>query len=339
MAANITVPYVSVGDFDWGLNLADSTTLPWNQTIWYGPCISTLKPLNIIRIPPNIDRSLVAVFTALPLWMTLELTVQVLYLFRRWSGLYFYCVLITTWSISLHAIGFLLSYCVPSCSWIASSLITEIGWIGMVSGFSLVLYSRLNLLTFVMHNRHISRIALGMIVTDGVLFHIPTFVVFMLGISSPTSFMKYISAMNILERIQIVMFSIQELILSGLYIYGTLKMAQDSFNCRIRRTIMLLITIQVAAICCSALLIILDFTGYYVLKSFIHSFVYAFKLRLEFVILNEFKILLTQPNSGPEANEKYLMMTTDYTVFPLSKKKDMPPGCINEERDMEIQPA
>lgn len=269
--------------------------------------------------------------------MTLELTVSVLYVFRRWSGLYFWAVLITTWSISLHAIGFLLSYCVPSCSWIASSLITEIGWVGMVTGFSLVLYSRLNLLSFIMRNRHISRIALGMIITDAIVFHIPTFVVFMLGISSPTSFVKYVSSMNILERIQIVMFSVQELILSGLYIYGTFKMAQDSFNRRIRRTIVLLITIQIAAICCSAILIILDFTGHYILKSFIHSFVYAFKLQLEFVILNEFRRLVTQAKSGPGTNEKDLTMTNGSTMFSFLKKRDTPSGGRNDETDMEIQ--
>lgn len=190
-----------------------------------------------------------------------------------------------------------------------------------------------------MRNRHISRIALAMIVTDAVLFHIPTFVVFMLGISSPASFMKYVSTMNILERVQIVMFSVQELILSGLYIYGTFKMAQDSFNSRIRRTIMLLITIQIAAICCSALLIVLDFTGYYILKSFIHSFVYAFKLRLEFVILNEFRRLVTQAKSGPGTIEKDLTMTNDCTMFSLLKKKEMSSGGRNEDMDMEIHPV
>lgn len=203
----------------------------------------------------------------------------------------------------------------------------------MVSGFSLVLYSRLNLLSFIMRNRYISRLALAMIFTDALLFHIPTFIVFMLGISSRASLVKFISVMNILERVQIVMFSVQEVILSGLYIYGTFKMAQDSFDSRIRRTIILLITIQIAAIGCSALLIVLDFMGYYILKSFIHSFVYAFKLQLEFVILNELRRLVTQANSGAGTIE------TDLTLFSLLKKKDMSAGGRNEETDMEIHPV
>lgn len=184
-----------------------------------------------------------------------------------------------------------------------------------------------------MRNRYISRLALAMIFTDALLFHIPTFIVFMLGISSRASLVKFISVMNILERVQIVMFSVQEVILSGLYIYGTFKMAQDSFDSRIRRTIILLITIQIAAIGCSALLIVLDFMGYYILKSFIHSFVYAFKLQLEFVILNELRRLVTQANSGAGTIE------TDLTLFSLLKKKDMSAGGRNEETDMEIHPV
>ncbi|OKL56109.1 hypothetical protein UA08_08686 [Talaromyces atroroseus] len=264
-------------------------------------------------------RSLVAAFTALPLWMTIELTVSVLYVFRRWSGLYFWSVLVTTWSISVHAIGFLLSYCVPSCNQIASSVLAEVGWVGMVSGFAVVLYSRLNLISFVMQNRHILRLALGMIITDAMLFHIPALVIFIIGTSSGAMFEKYVTCMNILERIQIVAFSVQELIISGLYIYGTFKMERDSFNSRIRKTIRLLITVQIAVILCDALLITLDFAGYYILKSFIHSFVYAFKLQMEFVILNEFKQLVTQASSGSEAIEKGFRDMTGPNIMSLQK--------------------
>ena len=95
----------------------------------------------------------------------------------------------------------------------------------------------------------------------------------------------------------------------------------------------MLITIQIAAIGCSALLIVLDFMGYYILKSFIHSFVYAFKLQLEFVILNELRRLVTQANSGAGTIE------TDLTLFSLLKKKDMSAGGRNEETDMEIHPV
>jgi len=45
---NVTVPYVALADFDW--SFARSGPLPWNQTVW----------------------AILAVFTAVPLWMTIE---------------------------------------------------------------------------------------------------------------------------------------------------------------------------------------------------------------------------------------------------------------------------
>lgn len=205
----------------------------------------------------------------------------------------------------------------------------------MVTGFSLVLYSRLNLLSVVMRHRYILRIALTAIIADAILFHIPVIVVFMVGIHSPRSFVQYVQYMNILERIQIVMFSVQELALNGLYIYGTFKMAQDSFNKRVWKTIAVLIAIQIAAICCSALLIILDFLGYYILKSFIHSFVYTFKLQLEFVILNELKHLFNPANSVSEASEQNLKL--NISLAPVSTKQRAHFEERHDEVDLGIQ--
>src|SRR5438874_699863 len=91
---NITVPWVPLAEFDW--SFSRSGPLPWNQTVW----------------------SILAVFTALPLWTTVELTACVFYTFRRYKGLYFWSVLATTWGVTLHAIGFVLKFCVPSCNWI-----------------------------------------------------------------------------------------------------------------------------------------------------------------------------------------------------------------------------
>jgi len=105
--------------------------------------------------------------------MTVELTVRVFYTFRKWSGLYFWSVLITTWGVTLHAIGFILKICVPSCNWIFSTVLAEIGWVSMVSGFSVVLYSRLHL---VVRNPRVLQLVLAMIITDAFLFHVPTIV-------------------------------------------------------------------------------------------------------------------------------------------------------------------
>ncbi|KAG4415709.1 hypothetical protein IFR04_011166 [Cadophora malorum] len=273
---NITVPYVDVKDFDWGFNRTGP--LPWNQTVW----------------------SILAVFTAVPLWMTVELTIWVFYVFRRWSGLYFWSVLICTWGVTLHAIGFILKFCVPSCNWIVSTTLAEIGWVSMVTGFSVVLYSRLHL---VVRSQRILKFVLIMVITDAFLFHVPT-IVFQYGVSAnKKTHAYYLPFMAPMERVQVLGFSIQEVLISAIYIWATLRMLKGSFNKKIRNTIMFLILIQVVVILADVIVITLDYCEYFTLKAVLHSFVYAFKLQLEFVILNQFKDVIANGGIAPRGLE------------------------------------
>ena len=221
----------------------------------------------------------------MPLWTTIELTVCIFYTFRRYSGLYFWSVLCTTWGVTIHAIGFVLKFCVPSCNWIFSTVLAEIGWVGMVSGFSIVLYSRLHL---VVRSQRTLQLVLAAIVVDAFLFHVPT-IVFQFGTSDKHTHKKFLPYMNVMERVQIVGFSVQEIIISAIYIYATMQMLRGSFNRRMRTTMAWLILIQIIVILCDVVVIALDYAQYFTLKAVIHSFVYAFKLQLEFVILNEFR--------------------------------------------------
>lgn len=287
---NITVPYVDLAEFDW--SFTRSGPLPWNRTVWYAPL-----PLSQHSI--NIPRAILAVFTAVPLWMTIELTVWVFYAFRRWSGLYFWSVLICTWGVTLHAIGFILKFCVPSCNWIVSVTLAEIGWVSMVTGFSVVLYSRLHL---VVRSQRILKFVLIMVITDAFLFHVPT-IIFQYGVSNKSSHTKYLPFMAPMERVQVLGFSIQEVLISAIYIWATMRMLKGSFNKKIRNTIMFLILIQVVVILADIIVITLDYCEYFTLKAVLHSFVYAFKLQLEFVILNQFKDVIANGGIAPRGLE------------------------------------
>jgi hypothetical protein len=260
---NITVPWVPLDEFDW--SFARSGPLPWNLTVW----------------------ALLAVFTALPIWTTVQLTANVFYTFRRYKGLYFYSVLATTWGVSIHAIGFILKFCVPQCNWILATVLAEIGWVGMVTGFAVVLYSRMGLLV---RNRNVLQWALAMIIFNAFAFHVPT-IVFQFGVSSKTSHTKYLPYMAPMERIQVTGFTIQEVILSAIYIHATLQFLQTSFQKSTRRTISLLVAIQILVILLDVIVITLDYCEYFTLKAVLHSFVYAVKLQLEFVILNDVKAM------------------------------------------------
>ena len=165
----------------------------------------------------------------------------------------------------------------------------------MVSGFSVVLYSRLHL---VIRSQRTLRLVLAMIITDAFLFHVPT-VVFQYGTSYKKTHEKYLPYMAPMERVQVLGFSIQEVLISAIYIYATLQMLKGSFNKKIRQTMAFLILIQVIVILCDVVVISLDYAQYFTLKAVIHSFVYAFKLQLEFVILNQFRDVIAKGGLAP----------------------------------------
>ncbi|KAF3059424.1 hypothetical protein GL218_04546 [Daldinia childiae] len=261
---NITVPWVPLDEFDW--SFARTGPLPWNLTVW----------------------CLLAVFTSLPIWMTVELTAWVLYAFERWSGIYFWSVLATTWGLTIRAIGFLLKFCVPEANWILTYVLSEVGWVMMVTGFSIVLWSRLHLV--ISPGTPILRIVLAMIIIDGFLFHVPT-VIFQYFMSNAATHEKYLPYMNVMERVQVLAFSVQEAIISSIYIWGTMQMFKLSLNAKAKNTLAFLIIVQVAVVLADIPVIVLDYCNYFTLKAVIHSFIYAFKLQIEFVVLNEFKHL------------------------------------------------
>ena len=225
--------------------------------------------------------------------MNIELTVWVLYVFRRYSGLYFWAILITAWCTSLRSIGFVIKEFVPDCNWILSTLLVEVGWVGMVTGFAMVLYSRLHLVSFTIKYPHVLRITLTMIITNAFLFHTPT-IVFQFGLADPGTHIQYLAYLQVMERIQVMGFSLQEIIITSIYIYGTLQIIQNSLNPKIHVTMTFLIIIQVLVILCDILIITLDYANYYMLKVIVQSFFYSLKLQLEFVILNRFREVIAK---------------------------------------------
>ena len=223
--------------------------------------------------------------------MTIELTVQVYFTFRKHSGLYFYSILITTWGVALHATGFLLKLFVPTTPWELSTTLAELGWVRMVTGFNVVLYSRLHL---VVRDRRILLLILAMIITNALCLHIPT-VTFQFGLGT-SSHARYSDYMDYMERMQITLFTIQETIISSIYIWATVQLLSDGLNVKIRKVLLLLISVQFIVIGLDIAMNTMVYCEEFTLKAVLHSWVYAVKLKLEFVVLNQ---LLDIVRNGP----------------------------------------
>ena len=231
-----------------------------------------------------------AAFTAVAWYNAMELNVQVFLTFKRHRGLYFWSLIISSWGCVLHALGFLLKFFQLTSNDYVSVTIITIGWYCMVTGQAVVLYSRLHL---VVREQKVLRGVLAMIIVDAFCFHIPTTVLtYGSNSNDPT---QYTGAFNVVERLQMTAFCIQEFIISGIYVYSTIRLLRPVYHGRTRKVMMQLIWINMIIIAMDVVLLAMEYGKNYQIEATMKAMVYSIKLKLEFAVLNQ---LMTLANSS-----------------------------------------
>ena len=231
-----------------------------------------------------------AAFTAVAWYNALELNVQVFLTFKRHRGLYFWSLIISSWGCVLHALGFLLKFFQLTTNNYVSVTVITIGWYAMVTGQAVVLYSRLHL---VVKDPRILRGVLAMIVVDAFCFHIPTTVLTYGSNSHDPG--TYTGAFNVVERLQMTAFCIQEFIISGIYVFSTIRLLRPVYHGRTRKVMMQLIWINMIIIGMDVVLLAMEYGKNYEIEATLKAMVYSIKLKLEFAVLNQ---LMTLANSS-----------------------------------------
>ncbi|MCJ1474475.1 hypothetical protein MMC13_003133 [Lambiella insularis] len=232
----------------------------------------------------------IAASTAVAWFNVIELNVQVFMTFKRHRGLYFWSLIISSYGCVLHALGFLLKFFQLTTNNYLSVTIITIGWWAMVTGQAVVLYSRLHL---VVREQRVLRGVLIMIIVDAICFHIPT-TVLTYGSNSNDSD-AFIWRFSIIERLQMTVFSVQEFIISGIYVYSTIKLLRPVYHGRTRRVMMQLIWINLMIIAMDIVLLAFEYKQNYEIEATLKAMIYSIKLKLEFAVLNQ---LMTLANAS-----------------------------------------
>lgn len=239
----------------------------------------------------------IIVFISLAFYNVGELGFIILATFKRRGGLYFWSFIVATCGIALYGLGFLIKALQLDCpSWLYTTLIV-IGWYWMVTGQSLVLYSRLHLL---LRNEFRLRLVLAMIITNAVICHVPiTVMVYGANSSNPEPF---VLPYSVYEKVQVTLFFLQETIISGLYIYETVALmrSRNGLGARSGATRWLLthlIIVNIIIVVLDVTILGLEYADLYGLQTSYKALVYSVKLKLEFSILNRLVELTTQGGS------------------------------------------
>ncbi|ORY67258.1 uncharacterized protein BCR38DRAFT_426504 [Pseudomassariella vexata] len=189
-------------------------------------------------------------------------------------------------------IGFVVNDFELTQSHFVPALLTVCGWTPMVTGQSLVLYSRLHLLYI---DSRILRFVLGIIVFNAITMHIPILVV----ASNSHNPGPFLVPYRIYKRIEVTVFFIQETVISSIYLWksfgflsshhfgsGDKEPVSSASESEVKAIILHLIAVNFFVIALDITIIVLEYFDLYLIQTSYKSFVYSVKLKCEFGILN-----------------------------------------------------
>ncbi|KAI1269409.1 hypothetical protein F5Y18DRAFT_437314 [Xylariaceae sp. FL1019] len=242
---------------------------------------STIDPASL-----GLSRRLwITVFEALAIYNSIELILLILCTFKRRHGLYFWSLMVATWGIIINSIAFILNNNRLLPIRMVPVVFITLGWNCMITGQSLVLYSRLHLLFS--HESKL-RLVLAMIIATAVLVYIPSWIVTInanVGLPAPH---QWLVAYSLFERIQIIVFSFQETTLSTLYLVKCYRFwTAESLRTspKIRGMIIHLVVVNLITIAFDISLIYCEWDGQFLVQTSYKAFIYSVKLKLEISIL------------------------------------------------------
>lgn len=170
-----------------------------------------------------------------------------------------------------------------------------IGWYAMVTGQSLVLYARLHLVEL---NQTLRQRVLYLILVDALILHVPTTVLTFGSNSNDQAVVdQFQPAYNVMERIQMTWFTIQELLISVIYIRAATRFMQNTTSDARKKLLYYLLAVNVIIIAFDLALLGTEYSGLYIIQVMLKSMVYSIKLKLEFSVLGKL-IALARPNNG-----------------------------------------
>ncbi|USP75357.1 hypothetical protein yc1106_02631 [Curvularia clavata] len=273
---------------------------------------------------------IIAFFLGLSLYNAIELIVLALVTFQHYHGLYFWSLLISSFGIIPYSLGFTIKFFRlldpnANAGYVAVVLLT-IGWYSMVTGQSVVLWSRLHLVT---NSRRALRWSLYMITFNGIVLHsITTVLTFGSNSNSltPATLERFVRGYSIMEKTQMLGFFLQETILSVIYIRETIRLLRlsqsvqgdaHSFDdgatnghlkqANVRKIMYQLLAINVLIIILDLALLTVEFANQYLIQTTLKGVVYSVKLKLEFAVLGKLvQLVRDRTESDPSLNANHL---------------------------------
>ncbi|GIJ92760.1 hypothetical protein Asppvi_002038 [Aspergillus pseudoviridinutans] len=246
--------------------------------------MSTIRSTDVSRgySTPNLTEQFTIVcLVAISWYNAIELIVLCFATFKKYGGFYFWALVISSISIVPFGLGYILIIFDIFPGYFAVA-VEEVGWCGMVTGQSFVLWSRLHL---VVHSRNVLRGTLAMIIVNAVILHTIGWVLEFGTNSNQAS--RFTQPFDIFERVQLIGFSIQEIILSVIYTKAAARLLKLHPRQQFRSALIQLLIINIIFILMDAAIVSFQYAGLFRIHISLKAMVYSVKLKLEYAVLGK----------------------------------------------------
>jgi hypothetical protein len=203
--------------------------------------------------------------------------------FKRYTGLYFWSMLVLSWSLlgnTLANMTYYIAYVIPRLSMGSFSVFT---WNFLVSSQALVLYSRLHL---IVHDTRRIRWVPYMIAISLCVLLIPRTILFYCAGDGAEMFMPS----YVYHKIALYGLFLQEFTICAIYVREAIRALKPVSRLDQRDTwkvLIYLIVANVLIISAGATILITEFIWFVPTEMSFHAFMCAFKLKLEYFVLNQ----------------------------------------------------
>ncbi|KAI0595198.1 integral membrane protein [Biscogniauxia sp. FL1348] len=245
-----------------------------------------------------------AAFAGISWYIGAEINTSLFMVFKRRRGLYFWSCALASWGVVLQPLFIMLADFGVWTNLKGSITMIYLTWMIMVVPQSWVLYSRLHL---VIHDDRVLRWIKTVLMFTSITFTVPTIVVGIIAQATTTN--PHLFSINTSwDRVQLIVFFVQETTLSILYIYQTRKYLHDrslllrpsrapsptsaclahatSLEDEDRRVLYHLIYTNLLVIALDIALLGIQCANLFYVQGAFKPCVYGIKLKVEFAILN-----------------------------------------------------
>ncbi|KAJ6102765.1 hypothetical protein N7486_005192 [Penicillium sp. IBT 16267x] len=236
-----------------------------------------------------------AIFSSIAWYNAIELIILCFVTFKRWRGCYFWSLLVASSSIIPYCLGFLLLFFPTGVTPYVCVTLIICSWCGMVTGQSVVLWSRLHLL---LRNTNVLWNVLWMIIIDAILLHITIAVLLYGTVGMPTG--TFAHGYSIMERIQVTIFCIQELVISSIYVWEAIHLLRLRPGGQSRGILSQIVVINIIILFLDVAIVVIELAGYYALQVMFKPVAYSIKLKLEYAILGKLIAVARESWDGRE---------------------------------------